>query len=153
MQPSNITSINWGATNGFTGYVYDGNIFTYTGEQIGVNLAKYQEVEQALVKCKNRLIALGEIKLPKTPEQIIQEKQALLDRQSAAITQLLEKVNELELHPKSATAEHSQQCTDCTTTSITDSGPVINQDEGRCDKGSTKSKKSRTTRLDNGESE
>ena len=33
----------------FTGYVYDNNIYNYTGEQIGVNMARYQEVEQALV--------------------------------------------------------------------------------------------------------
>lgn len=133
MQPDNLR---------FTGYVYDNNIYTYTGEQIGVNLAKYQEVEQALVKCKNRLIELGEIKVPKTPEQIIQEQQQLLDRQTTAINTLLEKVNELELHYQSATAEHSGKCEISTTTSVTDCGSDSDKNKGRRTKSS---KPARTT--------
>lgn len=119
----------------FTGYVYDNNIYNYTGEQIGVNLARYQEVEQALVKCKNRLIELGEIKVPKTPEQIIEEQQALLDKQTFAINQLLEKVNELELHHQPAPAEHTGEHESCVAASITDSRPVVNKNKGRRSKG------------------
>lgn len=115
----------------FTGYVYDNNIYNYTGEQIGVNMARYQEVEQALVKCKNRLIELGEIKVPKTPEQIIEEQQLLLDRQTSAINQLLEKVHELELHHQPAPAEHSGEHESCTATSTTDSRPVVDKNKGR----------------------
>ena len=115
----------------FTGYVYDNNIYNYTGEQIGVNMARYQEVEQALVKCKNRLIELGEIKVPKTPEQIIEEQQLLLDRQTSAINQLLEKVHELELHHQPAPAEHSGEYESCAAASTTDSRPVVDKNKGR----------------------
>lgn len=93
MQQGNYTNITWNGTNFFTGYVQDGNIFTSMGEQVGVNLAKYQEIEQALTKCKNRLIELGEIKIPKTPEQIIEEQQSLIEKQTQAINQLLERIN------------------------------------------------------------
>ena len=122
----------------FTGYVYDNNIYNYTGEQIGVNLARYQEVEQALVKCKNRLIELGEIKVPKTPEQIIEEQQLLLDRQTTAINQLLEKVNELESNYQSVATRYAQQSTDSDTAGSSDSRPIDNPDKG----GRTKSGKS-----------
>lgn len=124
----------------FTGYVYDNNIYNYTGEQIGVNMARYQEVEQALVKCKNRLIELGEIKVPKTPEQIIEEQQLLLDRQTSAINQLLEKVNELESNYQSVAAKCAQQSTISDTTSPSDSRPIDDQDKGRRTKSSKPAK-------------
>lgn len=114
----------------FTGYVYDNNIYNYTGEQIGVNMARYQEVEQALVKCKNRLIELGEIKVPKTPEQIIEEQQLLLDRQTSAINQLLEKVNELESNYQHVATRNAQQSTDSTTPSTADNRPVPDKNKG-----------------------
>lgn len=122
MQPSNITSINWGNTSTFTGYLYDGMIYTFTGEQLGVSLAKYQEVEQALVKCKNRLIELGEIKVPKTPEQIIQEQQELLEKQAAMMSNLMEKIDELKSDCKLPTGTSQKQRKECATKSTTDSG-------------------------------
>lgn len=129
MQPSNITSINWGNTNTFTGYTYDNSIYTFTGEQIGVTLAKYQEIEQALIKCKDRLIELGEIKIPKTPEQIIQEQQELLDKQTAMMNQLLEKINELKSPTEPTTPKHKGQCKASATDSTTDDRSKHNKDK------------------------
>ena len=50
MQQGNYTNITWNGNNSFVGHVYDNNIYTMTGEQVGVNLAKYQDVEKALLK-------------------------------------------------------------------------------------------------------
>ena len=130
MQPSNITSINWGNTSTFTGYVYDNTIYTFTGEQIGVTLAKYQEVEQGLLKCKNRLIELGEIKVPKTQDQIIQEQQELLDKQTAMMNQLLEKINEFKQSSESVSTEHQEQCETSSTKSTTNSRSNNHKNKG-----------------------
>jgi hypothetical protein len=96
MQQGNITSINWNAGNFFSGYVKDGDIYTYTGELIGVNLAKYQEVEQGLAKCKNKLIELGVIKIPKTPDEIIKEQSEMLEKQGQALNQTLEMCQQMK---------------------------------------------------------
>ena len=134
MNQGSLTSINWSMPSSFTGYVYNNEIFTYTGEKIGVNLAKYLEIENALKKCKDKLVELGEIKLPKTPEQIIQEQQELLEKQSAAINQLLEKINEptkLEQVIKSSTAEYTAERTAGTSASSEDNRPVSDTDKKR----------------------
>lgn len=144
MQQANYTNITWNGTNNFAGYVYDNNIYTLTGEQIGVNLAKYQEVEDALLKCKNRLIELGEIKVPKTPEQIIQEQSDMLEKQQQAITQLLEKINGLEQNYQHASTEHQSECTTGVTTSDGNGGPDSNQNKRRCTKSSPKPTEQRT---------
>lgn len=94
MQQGNI-NLTWNANTSFYGYVSDNNIYTNLGEQIGVNLAKYQEVEQALIKCKNRLIELGEIKVPKTPDEIIKEQSEMIEKQNQAINQMLARIEEL----------------------------------------------------------
>lgn len=138
MQQGNYTNITWNGTNNFAGYVFEDNIYTITGEQIGVNLAKYQEVEQALLKCKNRLIELGEIKVPKTPEQIIQEQSEMLEKQSQAITQLLEKVNGLEQDYQHATTEHQSECSISATEGTEHSGPDNNTNKRRRSKSSSK---------------
>lgn len=143
MQQGNYTNITWNGTNNFAGYVFENNIYTITGEQIGVNLAKYQEVEQALLKCKNRLIELGEIKVPKTPEQIIQEQSEMLEKQSQAITQLLEKVNGLEQNYQHVTTEHQSECSISVTEGVEHSGPDINTNKGRRSKSSSKSTEQR----------
>lgn len=143
MQQGNYTNITWNGTNNFAGYVFEDNIYTITGEQIGVNLAKYQEVEQALLKCKNRLIELGEIKVPKTPEQIIQEQSEMLEKQSQAITQLLEKVNGLEQNYQHATTEHQSECSISVTEGVEHSGPGNNTNKGRRSKSSSKSTEQR----------
>ena len=80
MTQANYTNISFNSSNFFSGYVADNNIYTINGELIGVNLAKYQEVEQGLLKCKNRLIELGEIKVPKTQEEIIAEQTSIIER-------------------------------------------------------------------------
>ena len=132
MQQGNYTNITWNGNSSFAGYVYDNNIYTMTGEHIGVNLAKYQDVEKALLKCKNRLRELGEIKIPKTPEQIIQEQSDMLEKQTQAINKLLEKVNEYEQHYQPITPANSGECQSSTATSSEHSGPDDNQDEGGC---------------------
>lgn len=143
MQQGNYTNITWNGTNNFAGYVFEDNIYTITGEQIGVNLAKYQEVEQALLKCKNRLIELGEIKVPKTPEQIIQEQSEMLEKQSQAITQLLEKVNGLEQNYQHATTEHQSECSISATEGVEHGGPDNNTNKRRRSKSSSKSTEQR----------
>lgn len=132
MQQGNYTNITWNGNNSFVGYVCDNNIYTMAGEQVGVNLAKYQDVEKALLKCKNRLIELGEIKVPKTPEQIIQEQSDMLEKQTQAINKLLEKVNEYEQHHQLITPADSGECQSSTATSTEYSRPDNNQDESGC---------------------
>lgn len=131
MNQGSLTSINWSMPSNFTGYVYDNDIYMYNGEKIGVNLAKYQEVEQALTKCKNRLIELGEIKIPKTQDQIIQEQQDLLEKQSQAIQQLLEKINEPKQNNELLTTGDTGKCTASITESVADSRPDNNKDKRR----------------------
>ena len=94
MQQGNL-NLSWNANTSFYGYVSDNNIYTNLGEQVGVNLAKYNEVEQALIKCKNRLIELGEIKIPKTPDEIIKEQSEMIEKQNQAINQMLARIEEL----------------------------------------------------------
>lgn len=137
MQQGNYTNITWNGTNNFAGYVYEDNIYTITGEQIGVNLAKYQEVEQALLKCKNRLIELGEIKVPKTQEQIIQEQNDMLEKQTQAITMLLEKINGLEQNHQHATTECQSECTNSVAEGIEHSRPDIDKNKRRRSKSSS----------------
>lgn len=137
MQQGNFTNITWTGNNFFSGYVSDNNIYTYTGELIGVNLAKYQELEQALLKCKNRLIELGEIKVPKTPEEIISEQTAMLEQQSQAIRQLLEEVNGLKSNHQLLALEPKGENEVSTTASVEHSGSVHNKDKGRRKKADT----------------
>lgn len=146
MQQGNYTNITWNGNNSFAGYVYDNNIYTITGEQVGVNLAKYQDVEKALLKCKNRLIELGEIKVPKTPEQIIQEQSDILEKQTQAINKLLEKVNEYEQHYQPITPANSGECQSSTATGSEYSRPDSNQDESRCTESIAEPTKQRSKR-------
>lgn len=88
----NATSYTQVNTSNFMGYCYQDGIFNYMGEQIGVTLDKYKEVEQALLKCKNRLIELGEIKIPKTQEEIIKEQSEMIERQQALLNELVSKM-------------------------------------------------------------
>lgn len=138
MQQGNITSINWNASNFFSGYVADNNIYTYTGEIIGVNLKKYEEVKQALEKCKNRLIELGEIKLPKTPEEIMKEQTALIEKQSDLINKLMEKINEPKSDPTIHTPTHENEGTTSDAEGVSDGESLSDTDEGRCIDGTKK---------------
>lgn len=83
---------SWNSNLTFLGYVNNNDIYTSNGELIGVNLAKYQEVEQALLTCKNRLIELGEIKVPKTQEEIIAEQTKLIETQQALLNEIMAKM-------------------------------------------------------------
>lgn len=107
MNQGNITSINWNANNMLTVFVKDEGLFLFSGEQIGVSLKKYSEVEQALTKCKNRLIELGEIKIPKTPEEIIAEQNEMLTKQNEMLRSMIEQVNNLQNKIGDSSDEHA----------------------------------------------
>ena len=98
-QQGNYTSINWGC-NTFYCYLNNDDIYHYNGEIIGVSLQKYKLVEEALLKCKNKLIELGEIEIPKTQEQIIQEQNEMLKNMMQMYKELQQKVE--------ANNEHSE---------------------------------------------
>lgn len=80
----------------FTVYAKEEGLFLFSGEQVGVSLKKYSEIEQALTKCKNRLIELGEIKIPKTPEEIIAEQNEMLTKQGEMLRDMIKQVNDLQ---------------------------------------------------------
>lgn len=139
MQQGQITSINWNNANNFAGYIVDNNIFYFNGEHIGVTLAKFQEVANALQKCKNRLIELGEIKVPKTPEQIMQEQAALIEKQSQAINQLLEKMNEPRPNNVLSSEGPQGKSEDSDTNGASESRPDNSKNKRRCAKSDTES--------------
>lgn len=91
MQQGSFTNINWQTGNQFFGYIKDDLIYSYEGNVIGVRIEKYKEVEQGLLKCKNRLIELGEIKVPKTQDEIIKEQSEMIDKQQALLKEMLAK--------------------------------------------------------------
>lgn len=104
-----------------------------SGEQIGVTVQKYKEIEDGLIKCKNRLIELGEIKVPKTPDEIIKEQNEMLQKQNEALNQVLLKCSELQEKLKEVAHEQtiitrldklpSAECAEqCTTSSIEGTG-------------------------------
>ena len=95
MAQANFTSVNWNSNNFFSGYVADNNIYTYTGDLIGVNLAKYQEVDNALKKCRDKLVELGVIIPEKKPEEIIKEQSELLQKQTDLCNSLMAKMQEM----------------------------------------------------------
>lgn len=88
----NMTNINWNSNTTFMAFIQNDEIFTFDGQKIGVTLAKYNEVEQGLLKCKNRLIELGEIKVPKTQEEIIKEQSEMIEKQQALLNDLINKM-------------------------------------------------------------
>lgn len=94
-QQGNFTSINW-FNNTFYCYLNNDDIYQYNGELIGVSLNKYKQVEEALTKCKNRLIELGEIKVPKTQEEIIKEQSEIIDKQAKAFNEMMGMLTELK---------------------------------------------------------
>ncbi|MGN1125557.1 MAG: hypothetical protein ACI4S3_07410 [Candidatus Gastranaerophilaceae bacterium] len=147
MQQGNL-NLTWNANTSFYGYVSDNNIYTNLGEQIGVNLAKYQEVEQALIKCKNRLIELGEIKVPKTPDEIIKEQSEMIEKQNQAINQMLARIEDLSNEYRNIkggnelyTEEHKGESNTIIEPSIDDSRPDANKNKGRCNKSTSADKK------------
>ena len=91
----NMTGFNFSTNNTFMGYVKDNNIYTYSGELIGVNLAKYKEVEDGLKKCRDKLVEIGVIVPEKKPEEIIKEQSALLQKQTELCNSLMAKMQEM----------------------------------------------------------
>lgn len=136
MTQANYTNISFNSNNFFSGYVADNNIYTINGELIGVNLAKYQEVEQALLTCKNRLIELGEIKVPKTQEEIIAEQTKLIETQQALLNEIMAKMKGQQDEQrvfdgsnKLSSSEHEGQSEPSIGESITDDRPIENKNK------------------------
>lgn len=154
MQQGNL-NLSWNTNNQFYGYVADNNIYTYTGELVGVNLAKYQEVEQALIKCKNKLIELGEIKVPKTPEEIIKEQNEMLEKQSNIVNEMMNKYAELQQQmevlkngckstqrsDKLSPAGDERESRASIDKGSGDGGPVKDKNKGRCNTSTPSSEK------------
>lgn len=156
MQQGNMTiNTSWSNNLNFFGYVNNDNIYTSNGELIGVNLKKYQEIEQGLITCKNRLIELGEIEVEKTPEEIIKEQSEMIKQQGQALNeimasfqQLKEQLNECTVNSRdiSNDSETSEgQCKTSDKQNVSDTRPVADKNASGCTKSNTISKKSRIT--------
>ena len=156
MQQGNMTiNTTWSINLNFFGFVNNDDIYTSNGELIGVNLKKYQTIEQALITCKNKLIELGAIEVEKTPEEIIKEQSEMIKQQSQAMNELLITCKELKSQidevkneyqsnkrdNKLFTGEHTQQCVSSVGESIADNRPNENKNTSGCNASSSKSKK------------
>lgn len=147
MQQGNITSINWNMANSFYGYVQDDTIFRFNNEPIGVTMHKYKQVEEALIKCKNRLIELGEIKVPKTQEEIIKEQNAMLEDMISKYQSLQQEVKELKDEQRNVTRNNQLLAKECTSESRDsnlessgDSRSLNDTNKAGCRKRTSKSK-------------
>ena len=147
MTQANYTNISFNTNTFFSGYVADNNIYTINGELIGVNLGKYQEVEQGLITCKNRLIELGEIKVPKTQEEIIKEQSEMLEKQQIILNEIMAKMELFKNEQKFingvdefSTRECKEQEFTSTRESLTNDRPNKNKDETRCTQRSARAK-------------
>lgn len=145
MTQANYTNISFNSNNFFSGYVSENNIFTINGELIGVNLAKYQEVENGLIKCKNRLIELGEIKVPKTQEEIIKEQSEMLEKQQVILNEIMAKMELMKNEQTDfnglselSTREYEDKRNTSTRESVADDRPNTDKNATRCDKRSSK---------------
>ena len=156
MQHGNMTiNTSWSNNLNFFGYVNNDDIFTSNGELIGVNLKKYKEVEQALLTCKNRLIELGEIKVPKTQEEIIKEQSEMIEKQSQALNQIMANFQQLQerLNEHSTITRDSINVAATPTEygngsnrqDVSDTRPIADKDTSGCTKSDTVAKKSRIT--------
>ena len=91
MQQGNL-NVNWNTNSSFLVYIQNDDIFSYDGQKIGVVNKKYNDVEQGLIKCKEKLIELGVIKVPKTQEEIIKEQSEMIEKQQALLNDLITKI-------------------------------------------------------------
>lgn len=91
MQQGNL-NVNWNTNSSFLVYIQNDDIFSYDGQKIGVVNKKYNDVEQGLIKCKEKLIELGIIKVPKTQEEIIKEQSEMIEKQQALLNDLITKI-------------------------------------------------------------
>ena len=145
-QQGNYTSINWGC-NTFYCYLNNDDIYQYNGEIIGVSLNKYKLVEEALLKCKNKLIELGAIEIPKTQEQIIQEQNEMLKNMMQMYKELQQKVEannehcENQKHTRDVTAGDKGQSDERSNGSFEDNRSNGDTDQRTSNTSSTKAKK------------
>ena len=93
MQQGNL-NVNWNTNSSFLVYIQNDDIFSYDGQKIGVVNKKYNDVEQGLIKCKEKLIELGVIKVPKTQEEIIKEQSEMIEKQHALLNDLITKIGD-----------------------------------------------------------
>lgn len=91
MAQANFTSVNWN-NNSFLAYINNDDIYSFEGKKIGVINKKYNDIEQGLIKCKEKLIELGVIKVPKTQEEIIKEQSEMIEKQQALLNDLITKI-------------------------------------------------------------
>ena len=153
-QQGNVTSFSWNANMPFYCYVSNDDIYHYNGDVVGVSISKYKQVEEALLKCKNRLIELGEIKMPKTPEEIIKEQSEMLEKQAKILdnvmnmyTELKEKVEAVNEHTENkridreSTSRDEGQADGRTNGSAEDSRCNRDTDKRTSSTSSTKAKK------------
>lgn len=91
MQQGNL-NVNWNTNSTFLVYIQNDDIYSYEGQKIGVVSKKYNDVEQGLIKCKEKLIELGVIKVPKTQEEIIKEQSEMIEKQQALLNDLVAKI-------------------------------------------------------------
>lgn len=87
----------------FVGFIQNGKINNYNGQQIGVTIDEYNKAIETAKGFQQKLIEAGILIKPKTPEEINQELQETLKQtqsmmidMSKTIMSLNEKVNKLE---------------------------------------------------------
>lgn len=87
----------------FVGFIQNGKINNYNGQQIGVTIDEYNKALDIAKGFQQKLIDAGILVKPKTPEEINQELQETLKQtqsmmvdMSKTIMSLNEKVNRLE---------------------------------------------------------
>lgn len=87
----------------FVGFIQNGKINNYNGQQIGVTIDEYNKALEIAKGFQQKLIDAGILVKPKTPEEINQElqetlkqTQAMMLEMSNTIVSLNEKVNKLE---------------------------------------------------------
>lgn len=87
----------------FVGFIQNGKINNYNGQQIGVTVDEYNKAIETAKGFQQKLIDAGILIKPKTPEEINQELQETLKQtqsmmidMSKTIISLNEKVNKLE---------------------------------------------------------
>lgn len=78
------------------GFVYQVNSFTGQKMQVGVTQQTFDELQAITDGYYKKLVDAGIIKEPKSPEQRIEEQQAMMAQMLEAINKLNKKVEELE---------------------------------------------------------
>ena len=151
-QQGNVTSFSWNANLPFYCYINNEDIYHYNGEIVGVSISKYKQVEEALSKCKNRLIELGEIKLPKTPEELLKEQTDVIEKQSKLLADVMNELKQMRgnYEPRTVestnelpTREYEGESDTIHEQGVGDDRPKSDTDNGGRQKSIQRSKKSR----------